>query len=67
MSRTPEMVNRPKEKDLPKFITIDAHDGEGNSRPVKYINEDAIELFSMRVRSALAKLDRYALMGDDDK
>lgn len=58
--------DRPRERELPKYITIDAHDGEGNSRPVRYINERAIDIFEVKVNSALKSLRKYATMEEEE-
>lgn len=58
-------TNYAKEKDLPKFITVTAHDGEGNGHYVKYISEKAIDGFILRLQDAINELDEYSLIGEE--
>lgn len=58
-------TNYAREKDLPKFITVTAHDGEGNRHNIKYISEKAIDIFLLRLQDALKELDEYSLMGEE--
>lgn len=58
-------TNYAREKDLPKFITVTAHDGEGNRRNIKYISEKAIDIFILRLQDAIKELEEYSLMSED--
>ena len=58
-------TNYSKKSDLPKFIIVQAHDGIGNPRNVKYINEEALNIFKNKVESALRDLDQYALINKE--
>lgn len=60
-------TNYAKATELPSFIIIKAHDGEGNERPVRYINEEALRYFMWGVERELGKLDEYILMGKEEK
>lgn len=57
--------NRPTQDQLPKYIVMDAHDGEGNTRQVKYINEDVLTAFEIKVKAALDDMNVYSLMSED--
>ena len=63
-------TNLPSVWELPKFIIMECHDGEGNPRTVKFIHEEAIERFIVQVTSSLNSLNNYKndkWMGGDTK
>jgi hypothetical protein len=56
----------PREFDLPNYITIMAHDGQGNLRPVRFYNEKAIDILRWGIERNLNQLEQFTdKMGGD--
>ena len=51
--------NRPMYNRLPSFIVIDTQDADGNHVPVRFYNEQAIDLFIRRQGEAVYELKKY--------
>lgn len=58
----------PDGKNMPRFIVMLAHDGEGNLREIKYIHEDAIKDFLLSVQGKVDDITtNYKLLGGDSE
>ena len=57
--------NRPMYNRMPSYIVIDTQDADGNHVPVRFYNEQAIDLFIRKQGEAVYKLRQY--MERDEK